>query len=524
MSQALRRLSTATYRLTWWKLALALLAALLLYLCFPPADLGPLVWLALVPFFFSLTQVRPAAGALLGLVFGTCFILLYASYMLTYGVVGCVAIALFQGAFFALAGAGAAACNRCSDPLLRALGMAGAWTLAEFLRGSIGGLGFTLGDLGYTQHDQLPLLQTASIVGHYGLGFVIALLNSALTQAVLGVVPGVFLRPAGDPKAFAQRAARTVVSVYIVLFLLYFWGAAVMRADGTEETPPISVAAVQGSVPVEEQVTALDVKRSLDAYLQLSRTIPDETRLIVWPETAVPAALNMTPGMMAQIRETAVKKDAYLLAGGAERGESGETFNTLYFISPEGQDLDLYRKVLLVPFGEYVPQRERFPFLAKFAVRKFDFSPGDAHKILPAGDLRIGPLICFEALFPHVVRNLTRMGAQVLVFATSDEWAAGTPEVAQHSYTAPLRAVESRRYVIRAATWGISSIISPYGRVIADVPLYHPGVAWADVHARDQLSTYHRIGDLPLVVFCFAVWLATVLACPRTKASPPKEE
>jgi len=524
MSHTLVRSGTATYRLTWWKLGLVLLAVLLVQLCFPPADLGPLVWVALVPFFFALTQVRPAAGALLGLLFGACFVAVLASYMLVYGAVGWITIALFQGVFFALAGAGGTACNRSSDPLLRALGMAGAWTLAEFFRGSIGGLGFTMGDLAYTQHDQLPLLQTASIVGHYGLGFLIALLNAALAQAVMGVAPGVFLRPAGDPKVFAQRAARTVVAVYLVLFLLYFWGAIVMRADGTEDTPSVSVAAVQGAVPVEEHVTSVDVKRSLDTYLELSRTIPDDARLIVWPETAIPAALNTAQSMMAQIREIAIEKDAYVLAGGAERGENGETFNTLYFISPQGEELDLYRKVILVPFGEYVPQRERFPFLRHFAVRKFDFSPGDAHTLLAAGDLRLGPLICFEALFPYAVRNLTGMGAQVIVLATSDEWAAGTAEVAQHSYTAPLRAVESRRYVIRAATWGISAIISPYGRVIADVPLYQPGVAWADVHARDQVSTYHRMGDMPLVIFCFVVWFGGVLAPTRARVPGPKED
>ncbi len=513
----------ATPRITWWKLGAVVASAFLLYLCFPPPDLGPLAWVALVPFFFALSQVRPAGGALLGLLFGACFIGAYASYMLTYGVVGWVAIILFQGLFFALAGGAGAACNRCPDPMLRALGAASAWTLAEVLRGSIGGLGFTVGDLGYTQHDLLPLLQIASVVGHYGLGFIIALLNAALAQAALSVAPGVFLRPAGDPRAFAQRAARSVVAIYVALFLIYAWGALVLRADGIEQADPFSVAAVQGSVEVEDRVTPDDVQRSLATYLSLSRTIPEDVQLIVWPETALPVALNVGPSLKAQIADLAVDKDAYLLVGGAESGENGETFNTLYLTSPQGEDLDLYRKVILVPFGEYVPQRDRFPFLKKFAVRKFDFSPGEQHKLLSVGGLRVGPLICFEALFPYAVRNLTRMGAQVIVLATSDEWAAHTSEVAQHSYTAPLRAVESRRYVVRAATWGISAIISPYGRVIAEVPLFQPGVAWADVHPREQLSTYHRIGDMPLILLCAVLWLGAVLI-PAQAVAPARKE
>lgn len=524
MTQTASHAPNTTPRLTWWKLGLAVCAGLVLYLCFPPADLGALAWLALVPLFFALTQVRPAGGFLLGLVFGLCFMGAYGSFMLTYGLIPWLVSALFQGMFFALVGCAAAAANRSRDPVLRSLAVAGAWTLGEVFRGSIGGLGFTIGDLAYTQHDQLPLLQAASIVGHYGLGFLMALLNAALAQAALAVVPGAFLRPVLASRAFAQRAARNVVAVYLVVFLMYIWGALVLRGDAAEQAGAFSVAAVQGSVEVEDQVTADDVRRSLDAYLTLSRTIPDDVQLLVWPETAVPTALNLSADIMAQVRALAIEKHTHLLVGGAEAGDlaAHEIFNTLYFISPQGEELGLYRKVILVPFGEYVPKRERFPFLANFAVRKFDFSPGDGRKVFTVGDLRVGPLICFEALFPHAVRDLTRMGAELIVLATSDEWAAHTAEVAQHSYTAPLRAVESRRYVVRAATWGISAIISPYGRIIADVPLFQPGVAWADVHPREALSTYHRIGDMPLIALCALLWLLAVLT--RTRPAVARED
>jgi apolipoprotein N-acyltransferase len=524
MSHTVPRARTATPRLTWWKLGLAVCAGLLLYLCFPPADLGALAWLALVPLFFALTQVRLAGGFLVGLAFGLCFCGVLASYMLMYGVVSWLVTSVFQGCFFALVGCAAAAANRSRGPALRSLAVAAAWTLGEIVRGSIGGLGFTIGDLGYTQHNQLPLLQAASIVGHYGLGFLMVLLNAALAQAALAVVPGVFLRSLVDPRAFAQRAARNVVAVYAVTFLVYIWGALALRGEATERTGAFSVAAVQGAVEVEDQVGPDDVRRSLDTYLTLSRTIPDDVELVVWPETAVPTALNLRADMMAEIRALAVEKRTHMLVGATEAGDlaTGEIFNTLYFISPQGEELGLYRKVILVPFGEYVPKRERFPFLAKFAVRKFDFSPGDRRRVFAVGDLRVGPLICFEALFPHAVRDLTRMGAELIVLATSDEWAAHTAEVAQHSYTAPLRAVESRRYVVRAATWGVSAIISPYGRVIADVPLFQPGVAWADVHQREALSTYHRIGDVPLIALCALLWLLAVLT-PSRPADGGKE-
>ena len=504
------------YRLTWWKLGLALLSALLIYLAFPPADLGPLVWVGLAPLFLALTQVRPGGGFVLGFVFGLAFFLTFSSFMLSYGHATWVITGIFEALFYGLFGLAATAGNGCLHPALRAFPMAAAYTLfAEVLRGSMGGLGFTNGDLGYTQHAELPLLQIASIVGHYGLGFVIAALNAALAQALLSVAPGLLLRPAMDPRLFSRLAAKTALAVYVVLILFYVWGAIVIRADGQESGEPLSVAAVQGSVPVQVPLTEVDVQNCTDAYIALSKTVPNEVRLIVWPETAVPAGLDERKDLMSRVRELAIEKDSWVLAGAPLWTDSGDLLNTLYLVSPKGELADTYSKVRLVPFGEYVPYREKYRFLERFPVRKFDFSPGDRHKLLEVDGRRLGPVICFEALFPHVMRDLTRMGAQVLVAATSDEWAKGTAEIAQHSYTAPLRAVESRRYLIRAATWGVSGIITPYGRWLSPVPDSAAGVSWEDVYARDELSPYHRTGDVPLLAVCLVLWLAGIF-CSRT--------
>ncbi|MCD6360346.1 MAG: hypothetical protein J7M38_05715, partial [Armatimonadetes bacterium] len=121
---------SSLYRITWWKLCLALLSALLIYLSFPPADLGALVWLGLAPLFFALTQVRPLGGLLLGLVFGLAFFLPFSHFMVNYGTVPWLATGIFQGLFFALFGLAATAGNGCLHPALRAFPMAAAYTLA----------------------------------------------------------------------------------------------------------------------------------------------------------------------------------------------------------------------------------------------------------------------------------------------------------------------------------------------------------------------------------------------------------
>lgn len=509
------------YRLTGRKFALALFSGLLIYLSFPPADLGPLVWVGLVPLFLALTQVRALGGLVLGLVYGLTFFVPFSHFMVNYGTVPWLVTAVFQGCFFALFGLLATAGNGCRHPALRAFPMAAAYTLcAEVLRGSVGSLGFTNGDLGYTQHSQLPILQMASMVGHYGLGFAICALNALLAQTLLAVAPGILLRPALDPRVFARLAAKTALAAYVVLILLYVWGALVMRAEGHEASPPFSVAAVQASLVSTRPATEEDVQQSIAAYLALSRTIPDEVRLIVWPETAVPVRLNRRPDLMQQLSDFAAEKRVWLLAGAARAGDADQTYNSLFLFAPTGALVDTYSKVHLVPFGEYVPQREKYPFLERFPVRKFDFSPGEGYKVLDVDGVKIGPIICFEALFPHVLRQVTRMGAEVIVAATSDEWARGTPEIAQHSYTAPVRAVESRRYIVRAGTWGISGIITPYGTYLSPVPVGAAGVAWEDVHPRRDLSPYHRAGDLPLLLLCAALWLAGFVGTHRPRPQP----
>ncbi len=507
------------YKLTWWKVGLALLSSLLIYLAFPPADLGAFAWVGLVPLFFALTQVRPAGGFVLGLVFGLGFFIPFLTFMTSYGTIPWIAAAVFQALFYGLFGLAATAGNSSLHPALRALPMAAAFTLAaEIFRGSVGGLGFTNGDLAYSQHSQLPILQIASIIGHYGVGFVIAVLNAALAQALLAVSPGVLLRPAVNPRWFAPTAAKTCLAIYVFLLLSYIWGSLVMRGEGIEQSQPISVAAVQGAVRTGKPISEDDVERSMTTYLELSKTIPEDVRLIVWPETAIPGFLNLRDDLVQRIGELAIEKDSWVLAGAPRSGDTGKIFNTLYLISPTGEVVDTYSKVLLVPFGEYVPDRERYKFLENFPVRKFDFTHGEGHKVVTIDGHKFGPLICFEMLFPHALWANTRQGAEVIIAATSDEWAADTPEIAQHSYTAAVRAIESRRYIIRAGTWGVSSIITPYGRFLSPVEDGAIGAAWDDVYPRTKLSTYHTTGDLPILLVCLAAWFAGIfgVAAPRS--------
>ena len=510
-------------RLSWPKVGLGLLSALMLFGAFPPLDLGPLAWFALIPLFFALTQLRPRGGLALGLLFGFAFMSLYAAFMLNYGLIAWLASAGFSALFFGLFGLIAAMCNRTPHPALRALSVASAWSLVEMLRGGVGDFGFTVGDLGYTQHSQLPILQSASMIGHYGIGFFIALINAAAAQVLLAIAPGLLARPRMHPRQFALLAAKTALACYVVVLLVYVWGALVLRFSREAPAEPVRVAAVQASLGDSEGTSDERADEAFSTYAQLTRSVAGDLDLIVWPETALPVALNNVQEYQERVGAFAAEMSAWLVTGAYEFA-NGRVFNTLYVFSPEGELTDSYQKVILVPFGERVPWSDRFPWLRRFALRAVDFSPGEEHRTLDLGGVQAGPLICFEGLFPHAVRANSRLGAEFILIGTSDAWAAGTWEIEQHSASAPLRAVEARRYMVRAATWGRSRIIAASGEVLADVPVAEAGAAVHEITPRSELSAYHRWGDLPLQIACGILLWFGLLGLPTRQSGGPAEE
>jgi apolipoprotein N-acyltransferase len=220
---------------------------------------------------------------------------------------------------------------------------------------------------------------------------------------------------------------------------------------------------------------------------------------VVWPETAFPVVLNAEPRFREAAEETARGNGVWLLMGALEQTDSGEVYNNAWLFDPQGQLRGKYSKNDLVMFGEYVPFRERLAFLRHYPIRDFDFTPGAGRNLLAVEGQEFGALICFEAIFPGPARDLVRRGAQFLVFLTSDAWAGPSHEVLLHSQTAPLRAVETGRWVVRSAATGRSAIISPRGEIVASVEPWHAGVAQGQIRLLRGRTPYAWWGDWPLL-------------------------
>ncbi len=495
------------------QLLLAGLSGVLCYLSFPPADIGLLAWIGLVPLFCALGfSTRPWQGGLVGLVYGAVFFALLMQYISMFGLLPWVVLALFQGLFFAILGWTAVYVRRVSSVLISVSAMAAAWVLVEYLRAHIGPLSFSFGNLAYSQHALPAILQVASLLGGGAVTFLIVLSNAILAQMLLP--PS---RPASPPQIGRQAMMVRAVAVVYGLIGITYVGGTVAVSVGYSARPgdhPVRVAVVQGNVNLGTPVTAEDAERCRQTYAALTLSLPNNLDLAVWPETALPVVINREPVYLSTVEPLAQQREAFLLIGGLEESDSGELYNTAYLLNPDGEVVDRYRKIDLVMFGEYVPWRERLKFLSRYPIRRFDFIPGRQRELMRVSDIPFGVLICFEAIFSEPTRQLCRKGAQFLVFITSDVWAVKTPEVRQHSYTAPLRAVEARKYVVRAATMGQSALISPYGEVIRAIPPGVAGTTGGEVYPRSGLSVYHRFGDLPLVVICLLVWIIAMFNRP----------
>jgi len=485
---------------------LCLLSGVLLSLAFPPVGAWPLAWIALVPWIACL-RGSSRGGAFLGSwLGGAAFFGLLVSWLHLFGFSVWLVVTLLLGFELAVWGLVVRRLG-AARPVTRVLGTAVLWCGVEWARG-LGAYGFTWGWLGYSQSPALALLPLARYLGTLGLSFSIVLVNTSLAE----IVSAIFRR--GSVGAAVGRA---VLGGSLAAALV--GGAGLVRPSGPPpEATVVRAAVVQGNehgpltvTDVNRPLSPEERERTLHAYESLTAEAARRRPvLVVWPESVLPAVPEDDPAVAARVGAAARENNVWLLAGGPGSDAAGQITNSAYLYSPIGLQVARYDKVQLVPFGEYVPRRARLPFLNRYNVREFDFVAGAVPRVLQAGTVALGPSICFESTFPTLGWDLTRRGAQVLVVITNDAWFGKTAAAAQHRQIAVLRAVENGRWVLRAASTGISSIIAPEGRIVSQAGLYQPAILTADVQLISRPAPSVRLGPafgwtmagLSLVILC----------------------
>jgi apolipoprotein N-acyltransferase len=490
----------------------------MLFLCFPPAGIWPVAWISLVPWLVALHMGGRRAAALGSWVGGFVF---------------------FGGMLYWLARFGlsawAVACLLLSLPLMlwgicvwwtrglrssvRVIGTAALWCAVEWVRGE-GQYGFTWGWLGYSQSPALAVLAVARVAGTIGVSLIIVLVNAALAEAALALI---------RREPVAGRAIHAMLACSFAGLCVAGAGRWARRQGGPSG-PTVRVAVIQGSPHGElrpEQVnvplTQEEVTRTMGIYQGFTERVAEEMpSLVVWPESVLPGAPGQDPAVAEWLARSAQEANAWLIAGGPYYDDRGRLYNSAFLIAPSGHLVARYDKVHLVPFGEYVPARRWLPFLDRYNVREVDFAAGAVHRLLQTEAMTLGPMICFESTFPRISREHVRRGAQVLVIITNDAWFGRSGAAAQHRQIAVLRAVETNRWVVRGASTGISSIIAPDGRIVAEAGLFERSAIAANVRlARPGRRRRESAPKLPWVLLLVsAAYIIAPAVLPHARPAP----
>ncbi|MBI4398400.1 MAG: apolipoprotein N-acyltransferase [Candidatus Omnitrophica bacterium] len=464
-------------------LFLPVLGGVLLSFAYPRIDFWPLAYCALVPLFIFLDSAATRRMALMGsFLFSFMFFAISVHWIRFVTLFGWAFVAFWESLFFMVMGylmwslLHRCSCKVCFTANLSLLvTLPALWVLAEWVRSEIPVMGFGWNLLGYSQAENLPLLQAAKITGVYGVSFLVAFAN-----AFLFLLWRLLLAQGSPLRRFLILGAASII-VSIVFFPVLRSGEAMLREESGG--PVFRVSVIQGNIPQEEKWDPKYQKVILDKFFKMSELAGyDGPDLIVWPEAAYPGYYNLSKN--EAFTAFVEKLNTPILFGALTALSETLFYNSAYLISPNPDTSELrYDKIRLVPFGEYVPFRSVLSPLDPLArsLGVGDFSAGTEIQLFPislpaiqtkqAGrdeksEAAVGPLICFENIFLGGVRALCWKGANILCVITNDAWFQDSSAPYQHLGASIFRAVETGRWVIHCANTGVSAFISPQGRVV----------------------------------------------------------
>lgn len=447
------------------KLLLCCLTGILLSVIYPLWGISQLAWFALIPLCLMIRQCdHPVQAARYTFLAGFIFFFLSLHWLIHVILVGWIFVALFEAAFWWILGWAAWYVLKRKSILIRTFSFALCWMMIEVFRADIPVLSLGWNLLAYSQSGHSALIQFANLGGVYGLSFMMAWINALLAEIVW------------DFKFEKQKQTAKTLIIGLAGSALLFgfvWGYG-QRSLKTEipSSGEIRVSLIQGNIPqsVKWEVMARD--QIMEIYFKLTELAAYESPdLIVWPEASFPGYFNRDPdGRLVEdwIDQISVPT----LIGAPYYVDHQTVHNSAYLVNASGDIQQRYDKINLVPFGEYVPFGNLLSLLKPLAesLGVSDFSPGRELTTFKLRDnLLFSVLICFEDVFPNLVRRFARRDIQFLAVMTNDAWFGHTGAPYQHLQASVFRAVENGLPIVRSANTGVSAFIDARGRVLGKV-------------------------------------------------------
>ena len=482
------------------------MSGILLVLIFPRFNFEILAWLAFIPLFSAIESKTPQLAALLGFITGMVFYTsglswinntlinygnlpqvvsfmvlgLLSAYLSLYTALFCYLITMVcknnKGVFFLFA------------PAL--------WTALEYIRSTHSEYGFSWLGLGYSQFQSLPVIQMAEYTGVYGVSWLIMLVNV-----------GFYLTwKSWNGRPDTNMGVRFLSVTILVLALWVGYGS--LALNRTVKAPSLKVALIQGNVEQAMKWNPVYQKLVMSKYKNLTlKAAQSKPQLIVWPETATPFFYNQHEAGTQFVNDLARQTKTPILFGSPYR-ENTTHYNSAYLVSETGDTQGRYNKIHLVPFGEFVPFRKLLFFVEKMVAMIGDFGRGNVATLFDVAGYKAGVSICYEMIFPDLMRQSVKNGAHFLVNITNDAWFSKSAASYQHMSMGALRAVENRVPIVRAANTGISGTITANGALQDETELFVEAAQITKITPRQGgLTFYSSYGD----VFSWLCLLATGL-------------
>lgn len=497
-------------------------------------DLGLLCgWISPALLLAGLSGLSPRAAVRYGFVAGTLAqgAILHWIYVVSveyghaaplYGLLGIFGLGAHAGLFTAMFALAWSLLERrgLASPFAAAL----VWTLVDYMRGA-GPLGFPWAAIGYSQHENPALLALAAYLGVHGMSFAVVLAGATLAAISRDLRT---TRKLSHASLAGLAAAAAIIALGLLLSI---------RPDHASET--VRVAVLQGNIEQGVKWNPEWAERTLAIYEELSRRATDAgAEVVVFPETAVPGALNSDAELRARLAQLARETGAaYVVGSVAAEVEPGRQrvafFDSAFVIQPDGVFGARYDKSQLVPFGEFVPLGEWlggfFGAIARGMATEH-VTPGAGPRSVsiarrPAGQAAVtaGVPICYELLFPDITRRFAREGAGLLLAITNDAWYGRTGAPYQLLAMTAVRSAESGVWTARAANTGVSAIIDSRGRVRSRTRIFERDLLVDDLPLRASPrggTFYARHGD----IFAYGCWAGVAALAWLGVARKAKEE
>jgi apolipoprotein N-acyltransferase len=492
--------------------AASALSGLLLCACFPLVNWSALVWVACLPLLVAVViEKRWLRGFWLGYLAGAVFLLgscyWFVNVMEGYGglnpLVAVGVLFLFViifSTFYGVFGFVEAAVARRSvntalflSPFL--------WVALELARTYLI-TGFPWNLLGYAVRP-IGLEQLASVTAVYGLSF-LAVATSALIAWVL-LVP-------------SRRLSW--MAVWVAALVVGNW---LLRPPPPQPGPNVALL-VQPDVPLGEGamekwapwIDPVPLESLVEDSVEAAREAgapSSKPPLLVWPESSAPFFYGRDPVFRGALETMAKQAGAYVITGTVTFLGSGtsQPQNAAVLLAPDGQLVLHYVKIHLVPFGEYVPWWAFPGKVGKITAQAGDFVPGNSVRVAATPEGVIGIFICYEAIFPQLVRKFAATGAGVLVNISDDGWYGNSSAPFQHFEMARFRAIENGRFLLRGTNNGITAIVDPYGRIRKEIPRNQSGILTGHFRYLSKKTFYTEHGDV-FAWSCIAVAAGMILA------------